>query len=179
MKNFNEPLEQFIPEQICLSCDGCCRFYQRHSCFRARVLNEEKELLLQKQPCPKKTFDKNNFIQTRKASGHFICQFLNESDNHCKIYEDRPLECQLYPFMFIREKDSIFLCIHQNCLFVQGKITEQWFSKHIDYVKEYLLKMGIFEILKQNIAFIGDYHEFTDEFYILARLDLDNNCYVS
>ena len=35
-------LPQFVPQSVCLSCDGCCRFKEEQSSWRPKAVGDEK-----------------------------------------------------------------------------------------------------------------------------------------
>lgn len=39
--------KQFVPSNVCLSCDGCCRFKQSDSRWRPHMTKEEQRIALQ------------------------------------------------------------------------------------------------------------------------------------
>ena len=92
-KAFHQVHEEVFEELDCLSCGNCCKttspiFYQtdiervsralgiRPGDFVEKYLkvDEDKDFVLKSAPCP--------FLDT---------------DNHCKVYEDRPKACREYP----------------------------------------------------------------------------------
>ncbi|MCI0405004.1 MAG: phosphoribosylanthranilate isomerase [candidate division Zixibacteria bacterium] len=41
-----EELKQFVPQEVCLACDGCCRFKEDSSEWRPKVAKTELDALL-------------------------------------------------------------------------------------------------------------------------------------
>ncbi len=104
-------IEQIIPQEYCLKCQGCCRFKEADSIWAPVLLNVEKKAL---------SYDKKiKLIPCDNEENNFLCPFLNTQDNKCRIYAARPFECQLYPFLINRKGKNIFLALDQNCAFVK------------------------------------------------------------
>jgi len=110
-------LKQFIPNDYCLKCDVCCRFGQKNSIYAPKFLPSEVKRL------------GDRFFQTtilRKnlspsCGGSYLCQYFSPFANSCNIYANRPLDCQLYPFMvtYDKEYENIILCIDTKCPYVK------------------------------------------------------------
>lgn len=78
----------------CLDCANCCKNYSPR--FKMPDIKRIAKRLRMKE---------SNFIQTylrMDEEGDYVvtsrpCPFLGE-DNYCSIYEDRPRDCQRYPY---------------------------------------------------------------------------------
>lgn len=93
-------LPQLVPSQVCLSCDVCCRFPDRDSFLRPYFTAEEI------QRAVARGIDRSHFPDpsgcqialTPHPSGEgYLCPAFDPTTSHCRIYEDRPLDCQIYP----------------------------------------------------------------------------------
>lgn len=104
--------EEVFQEIDCLTCANCCKttspiFYQTDIERVAKSLrmkpgdfiekylriDEDKDYVLQASPCP----------------------FL-DSDNHCKVYHDRPKACREYPHTNRKKMVQIMELTHKNTL---------------------------------------------------------------
>lgn len=109
---FHNLHEEVFQEIDCLTCANCCKttspiFYQTDIERVARSLrmkpgdfiekylriDEDKDYVLQSSPCP----------------------FL-DSDNYCKVYEDRPKACREYPHTNRKKMVQIMELTHKNTL---------------------------------------------------------------
>jgi Fe-S-cluster containining protein len=103
-------IKQFIPQEVCLKCQGCCRFKEQDSVWSPCLLDEEIQNFLDKNIPPLcLSLDKKLMpIPNTQGQGH-ICPLFDVQVNKCKIYEFRPFECQLYPFLIsLRNKKIAF-----------------------------------------------------------------------
>jgi len=98
----------------CGKCGKCC--------LSPHIFSFEKEFI-------KKHFDKlkenQGFYSVKQNNGR--CVFYNEKELKCSIYENRPMDCKLFPFSFIvnkigaenidvSPKEYVFLLKARGCL---------------------------------------------------------------
>ena len=127
-------LKQFVPSDYCLKCLGCCRF-------------AESPTIWAPAGC---SLVKNN--------EGYHCGHLNETDNHCKIYKKRPLDCRLYPFLLVKKGSSLSLGLHKSCCFVEGENPSlQDIRDYADYLKKKVSTRGIVALIKSNPRVAVDY----------------------
>lgn len=143
-------LKQVIPQEFCLKCRGCCRFSRQDSVWQPHLLEEEKagvgEILILENP------DKKNFI----------CDRLSPAENKCNIYASRPFECQLYPFLFNRKFNRIFLALDLNCTFVRENNKNVKFEEYTRSLIELIQGRDYLDILKKNPALAQEYEGVMD-----------------
>ncbi len=156
-------IKQFIPQEYCLKCQGCCRFREANSVWSPCLLEEEVQDLLDRK-IPPANIDSKRRIQPvpdAKQEG-FICPLLNCQDNKCKIYTFRPFECQLYPFLISVRDKKVLLTVDLNCPYVEENLQAQEFK---DYAKELTAILNSApqkRILKDNPQIIQAYQEVLD-----------------
>lgn len=96
-------IKQFIPQEVCLKCQGCCRFKEQGSVWAPCLLDEEiLDLLDKKIPPASISLDKRLVPVPAPKEQDYICPFFDTEENKCKIYEFRPLEIQALsiPYFF-------------------------------------------------------------------------------
>lgn len=129
-------LKQFVPSDFCLGCYGCCRFAANPTIWAP------------------------SGCRLAKNNGEYICENLRREDNRCKIYQQHPLDCQLYPFLLVRKGNSLQLGIHRACRFIQEKNpSDKELKDYTDYVKERLCADELISILENNPEIAADYAE--------------------
>ena len=78
----------------CLECGYCC--------LETEMLLSKKDIdRLEKKGFKTKYFSRQNnegYIVLKNRKGH--CIFFDPEQKKCKIYEDRPFGCRLYPIIF-------------------------------------------------------------------------------
>jgi hypothetical protein len=94
------PLPQLVPSRVCLSCDVCCRFPEPGSFLRPYFTAEEIRQAVMRG-IDRAHFSDPNGCQVSvvpNPSGEgYLCPAFDPATSHCRIYEDRPLDCQIYP----------------------------------------------------------------------------------
>lgn len=156
-------IKQFIPSGVCLKCQGCCRFSQADSVWLPCLLDEEiQDLLERKIPPAFMSADRKICPAGNPAGEGFICAFLNIQDNRCKIYDFRPFECQLYPFLLSLRNKKVLLTVDLNCPYAKEHLNTKEFKEYADYLTDFLNSGNQLAILKNNPQIIQAYEEVLD-----------------
>ena len=162
-------IKQFVAQEVCLKCQGCCRFREADSPWLPCLLAEEAQNLIDSnipavsislerriQPIP------HPKSQPLGAGAGFICPLLNISDNKCKIYSHRPFECQLYPFLITLRGKKVLLTVDLNCPYIKEKIKSQELKEYTEYLTSFFNSPAQVRILKENPHIIQAYQEVLD-----------------
>jgi Fe-S-cluster containining protein len=167
-------IPQFVPQHVCLTCDGCCRFKEQDSPWRPKVAPEEvptrgRSGLIEK--IFSKELDADGFIRTVSCSGQIQCAFFQPGQNTCRVYTDRPFECRLYPFLLMRLAGEVIIGVHLSCPHVQ----EQWGNEHYkDYVgrlRQYFKEKDALDFIRRNPLLVRDYSMYEREIARVFSLD--------
>lgn len=156
-------IKQFVPQDFCLKCQGCCRFKEASSVWSPCLLDEEIQELLDKNSAFASLSADRRIqpIPNLKQDG-FICPFLNIEDNKCKIYDLRPFECQLYPFLISIRDKKVLLTLDLNCPYAQENLNSGAFKDCADYLSTFLNSAKQKNILKNNPQIIQAYEQVLD-----------------
>ena len=138
-------IKQVIPQEFCLKCLDCCRFSQQESIWSPHLLEEEKQKLGE------------ILIGANPGQDNFTCYYLKLSGNKCKIYADRPFECQFYPFLFDRKNDRLFLALDLNCAYVSQSNLEPQFQQYTRSLIKLVQTPAYLNILKSNPQLFQNY----------------------
>jgi len=156
-------LPQNVPSDICLKCDGCCRFASSHSPWRPKVAQDEAGGALAAE------LDADGALKTVDYNGQPHCAFLCAGDNTCQVYGARPFECRLYPFLLIKSGDGVALGAHLSCPYVQ-KHRDGTFERHIDEMRTYFQRSDVRAFLKRNPCLAGTYPGAEGKIELLGRV---------
>ncbi len=167
------PLKQLIPSEICLKCQVCCRFPTPESDMFPVFMKEEFGRLLPEY----QSFFKSPLRPISK-SYHGIggqtcaCPFFNPTTHECIIYRDRPLDCQLYPFVltFGPTQKRVFLGLDTQCPFVQDIANHEALLGFGDSIHKFLEEAATVEAIAKNPELIGHSDETIFPFYPLSGL---------
>ncbi len=156
-------IKQFVPQEICLKCLGCCRFKEIDSVWAPCLLDEEVQELIDKDipPAYINMQKKIRPVPNSKGDG-FLCAFFDVESNKCKIYGMRPFECQLYPFLINLRNKKVVLTVDLNCPYVKENMSKKEFQEYVDYLSAYLNSPEQLEMLQDNPQIIQAYEDVLD-----------------
>jgi Fe-S-cluster containining protein len=156
-------VKQFVPSKICLTCNGCCRFAEPETVWSPTLLDTEiEELTAQRSLSLDFTSSQKVRLKPLEKKEGFICVFLDCRDNKCKIYSQRPFECQLYPFLINRCQKKIYLAIDLHCPFARENLKSKKCKDYIIYLTKLLRTSEYASILKDNPQVIQEYPDVID-----------------
>jgi len=151
-------IRQFVPEKVCLSCRGCCRFSEPASLWSPTLLSEEiQELISRKIPPLLISQEKKLRLLGGEGKEKYVCPFLEASENTCKIYAFRPLECQLYPFLLNRKHDGIYLALDPQCPYASEHLRSKDLKEYVRYLSEALNSSPYIGSIRRNPHILQTY----------------------
>src|SRR3990172_3237291 len=111
MANPVDKIPQLVPSSRCFSCDVCCRFPEKDSFLRPFFTRDEIQAAIAAGISPEYFPDPQGcqidlISHPSPGAEGYICPCFNPENGHCKIYEVRPLDCQLYPVALMRESPA-------------------------------------------------------------------------
>jgi len=165
--------KQFVPSRVCLQCDGCCRFRHVPSPWQPRIAKEEitktsVPLAVRKLFSPA-ALSEEGVIKTVPYEDMHVCHFFNPQHNTCGIYAHRPFECQLYPFLLMREARHVAVCVHLLCPYVYDNKDSKIFGQYVAYLREFFARDDVRAFLQRNPGLVGDYTPYKEEWEPLFR----------
>jgi len=123
------PLPQLVPSQACFSCDVCCRFPEADSFLRPYFTAEEIQGAVSHGLDPahfsEPTGCQVTVVPNPSGEG-YLCPALDPSTSRCRIYDSRPLDCQLYPLalMWSADGSEVLLGWDSKCPFLRESADE-------------------------------------------------------
>jgi len=164
-------IRQFVPEDVCLKCQGCCRFKEADSVWSPCLLDEEVQSFLDKDMPPAYiSANRRMMLKQDPITQGYVCPCLDIKNNKCQVYLTRPFECQLYPFLLNLRSGKVLLTVDLNCPYAKEKINSDEFRQYIAYLTQLLNTPAYKRILKDNPQIIQAYEEVTE----LIELDPGN-----
>lgn len=153
-------IKQFVPSEFCLNCRNCCRFRDEKSVWSPCLLDEEIQVLLEhKIPPAAISLDRRLLLIPDPCGEGFICPFLNNQDNKCRIYKIRPFECALYPFLLNMRNGRVLLTVDLNCPYVGKTMDTPQMKDYITYLTAYLNSPGQLRMFKDNPQIVQAYEQ--------------------
>jgi Fe-S-cluster containining protein len=167
------PLPQLVPSRVCLSCDVCCRFPEPDSPLRPYFTGEEIRRAIARGVALAQFPDLNGCqvsVLPSPVSDGYLCPAFDPVTSHCRIYDVRPLDCQIYPLMVMWNADrtQVVLGWDSKCPFLrEGKGDEAGVAAYADRIAELLEQEGTLETFAKNPQLIG---HFQDDVVLLRTL---------
>lgn len=168
-------LYQIIPSEICFSCDVCCRFLESDSPLAPIFTEAEKQQVISQGADPTlfqpQADGRSAQIKLKPHKDFYICPFFESETSRCTIYANRPLDCQLYPFalMFNKDRSSVVLGVDLICPFSEAHLETEVFQQHIRHVIDYVESKVVMEQIATNWSLIGEYQETVKVFHTLNQ----------
>ena len=163
-------LKQFVPSSVCLQCDGCCRFKSADSPWRPKLGTEEAKGLTTKIT-QADWLDDGGHIRTLRHCGQDLCRFFNPDDHTCKVYDNRPFECALYPFVLSRSAAGVEVYAHLSCPYIQDTEATAALDEYVGYLKQYFHTPPVKDFLERNASLVHDYSPFVTELQHLFTIE--------
>jgi Fe-S-cluster containining protein len=169
-------LPQFVPSQVCLQCDVCCRFPERDSLLRPYFTAEEIRRAIARGIDPRHFPDPNGCqisVVSNPSGDGYLCPAFDPRTSYCRIYEDRPLDCQIYPLAVMwappvaaGEGPEVVLGWDVKCPFMREAVPPEIVA-YADKIAERIEGGELLEAFAQNPRLIG---RFQDDVVILEPL---------
>lgn len=161
-------LKQLVPQEFCLRCDVCCRFPQADSVWAPLFTKSEVKHLVENDILPPLVFtthpDQEQGVKEINPlkinliahEDYYICPCLEPREHKCKIYEQRPFECQLYPFLLVKSHGKFYLAKDIKCPYFKSG-PEDKTKIYIEYLKKELQTQKMLYFLNANLDLFTKY----------------------
>lgn len=157
-------IKQIVPQGMCLECRGCCRFREAESSWTPSLLCEEAIAFQNKGIQPSFfSLEKKKILPIwNERNDAFLCPFVEEDTYHCQIYDYRPLECALYPFLLSSRKGRIFLSADIHCPYMEEQGQSQEVKEYAQHLQHFFSSNQGKKILHENQHLIQPYEDVLD-----------------
>jgi uncharacterized protein len=164
-------LPQIVPSSTCVRCDVCCRFPDPDSPLRPYFTDREIAEAVDGGVDEKAFVDRSGCQVTVVPDGQgegFLCPAFDVQTSHCRIYQQRPLDCQLYPLamMWNAAHDEVLLGWDTKCPFAREQMPES-IRTHADRVREILRQPDTLTTVADHPRLVG---RFQEDVVVLAPL---------
>ena len=152
-------LPQLVPSSACFRCDVCCRFPDSDSVLRPYFTGEEIGRAvthgLEAAAFPDAQGCQIALEPDAKGEG-FHCPAFESEAGICRLYEQRPLDCQLYPLALMWNPDhtEVVLGWDMKCPFM-GSEPPQSIRHHADRVMMLLEQPATVEQIVRHPRLVG------------------------
>jgi len=167
-------LPQHVPSRTCLQCDVCCRFPDPDSVLRPYFTENEITLALaggiEATAFPNRRGSQAILVPDDHGEGYH-CPAFDAATSRCRIYEQRPFDCQLYPLalMWNELHDQVLLGWDTKCPFMREEIPAE-IQRHADRVMVLLDRPAVRDHVVAHPRLIGGFQEDVVVLGLLPRL---------
>jgi uncharacterized protein len=164
-------VEQIVPSRVCFTCDVCCRFPERDSPLRPYFTREEIQAAIARGIPPDAFPDHaGSKVAVVPHGAGYRCPAFQAETGQCGIYEDRPLDCRLYPVavMWDRDRAEAVMGWDSKCPFIRDNLESAESRAYVERTAALLESEDTVRILLANPQLIGAYQE---DVIVLRRLD--------
>jgi len=161
--SLRDPLPQFVPGSVCVQCDVCCRFPESDSFLRPYFTRDEIGGAIA-QGLPAALFADpagSQIALVKDAEGDgYLCPAFDSASSRCRIYDHRPLDCQLYPLalMWSADGSQVELGWDTKCPFMREAVSGE-IRRHAERVQALLQRETTLRLLAENPRLIGRFQE--------------------
>ncbi|MEC4890834.1 MAG: phosphatidylglycerol lysyltransferase domain-containing protein [Nitrospira sp.] len=164
-------LPQMVPGAVCAQCDVCCRFPESDSFLRPYFTRDEIRAAVSLGLSPALFDDPagSQIALVKDPAGEgYHCPAFDAGRAQCGIYQQRPLDCQLYPLalMWSEAGDQILLGWDTKCPFMREAVPNE-IRLHGERVQQLLGQEPALRVLEAHPRLIGRYQ---DDVVVLAPL---------
>jgi uncharacterized protein len=164
-------LPQLVPSRTCLQCDVCCRFPDPDSVLRPYFTEDEISRALAggiEATAFSNRHGSQVILNPEPRGEGYLCPAFDAATATCRIYEQRPFDCQLYPLVLMWNKphNQILLGWDTKCPFMREAIPDE-IQRHAERVMALLDQPGIRGHLIAHPRLIG---RFQEDVMVLAPL---------
>ena len=173
-----------VPTAWCSSCDVCCRFPEKDS-FLAPYFTPDEIIAIPLMNPPlfpfakgeKKRIGDNVDLAGCKITlipykEGYICPAFDPATAHCKIYNERPVDCILYPYaiMWDANGEEVVLGMDTKCPYVQEHMEDQSLKDASIEIALAIESSPLLDIFSANMGLIGPYQDDVIPLQALKRL---------
>jgi hypothetical protein len=157
------PLLQLVPSRVCLQCDVCCRFPEAESFLRPYFTAEEIQRAVARGINPAHFPDPNGSqvsVVPNPSGDGYLCPAFDPATSHCRIYDDRPLDCQIYPLavMWNQDRGQVVLGWDTKCPFMRDAVPSEILA-YARTITTLLEREDVLTAVASNPRLIGRFQE--------------------
>jgi len=165
-------VEQIVPSAVCVACDVCCRFPEQDSALRPYFTREEIRTAIARGISPDAFPDHagSKIVVVPNGPEGYRCPAFDPQTGHCGIYEDRPLDCRLYPVavMWDHTQTAVVMGWDSKCPFIRENLDSPESRAYIERTFAFLESQEPVTMFASHRPLIGAFQE---DVIILIRLD--------
>ena len=161
LSTFIRGVPQIVPESWCMKCKICCRFPDTTEVQTPAwsALEAEWAQASGGDPSWFRKIDQSPSLGPRlqPCGSGFRCPAFHEQTNGCTIYDVRPLDCRIYPFVLTKDaaQTRVLLSMDAKCPYIEKHGSAPETLAYAQMLVAYLETPVGLDYLKQNPNIIG------------------------
>lgn len=162
---------QIVPSAVCVACDVCCRFPEQDSALRPYFTREEIRAAIARGISPDAFPDHaGSKIVVAPHGDGYRCPAFDPQTGHCGIYEDRPLDCRLYPVavMWDHTQTAVVMGWDSKCPFIRENLDSPESRAYVERTFAFLESQEPVTMFASHRSLIGAFQE---DVIVLRRLE--------
>lgn len=164
-------LPQYVPSRVCLNCDVCCRFPEADSFLRPYFTHQEIARAVASGVDPRSFPDPTGSqidLVPNPAGDGYLCPAFDAATHRCRIYDARPFDCRLYPFVLMWDApcERVVLGWDTKCPFMIDAVTAE-IAVQAERVAATLATDAMIDTIAANPRLVG---RFQDDVVVLVDL---------
>ncbi|HLD88595.1 MAG TPA: YkgJ family cysteine cluster protein [Candidatus Nanoarchaeia archaeon] len=136
----------------CRKCSECCKFRKDEIYFAPVFANEEFDKL--GSDSEKVFFEQRGTakqVRLAKLNDEFyVCPFYNSEKELCSIYQKRPFDCRIYPFLVAKKNGKIYLTAFRDACPSLEKKSEDEIVNYAENLKNWLQEEKQLRFFERN-----------------------------
>lgn len=153
-------MDNLSTKQGCQKCRECCKFEKDEIYFAPLFTKEEVDELNKENITFKKKSNNVFQIELKKSNNYYVCPFLDESNHLCTIYEKRPFDCRIWPFIFMKKDNRIVLaCFDKDLCPDMENMKKRQFPRLTKKVLKWIKKNDILKLIKEHEGLVWGFEE--------------------
>ncbi len=177
-------MKQIVSHEQCQRCGECCRFRANRQDFAPIFTAEEVEAIRAVRPnlpefIPFKD-SKNTYQIVLQPAKHpdpvypYVCPFLDEDQYACSIYDVRPFDCRVWPFIILKIKETgevqLAHFTGKACLALE-EVSGEDFREYEQYMQQMVTSPDFLQFLREHPDLIWE-HEGSDKYVTIPSKDV-------
>jgi Fe-S-cluster containining protein len=151
------------PLSDCERCRTCCRFEEYESYFAPIFADSERRRLdaagiaagFVRHGRQEDVWQ----VQLVPEGRHHLCPFLDGESQRCRIYAHRPLDCRIWPFILMRDREEKTVLGHfsrERCPSFR-RLSDLQFAERVRRTAEWLRSEAVCGLLREYPGLVWPY----------------------
>lgn len=156
-------LPQLVPKSACDACRLCCHFAEPDATWTPHFFADEAARAIARG-VPDTAFarldaSRGASIEPVRGEGCLLCPAYAAATNTCTLGPDKPLDCQLYPFVITYSEDRrrVLLALDRQCPFPRDHVDQLARAAYVSRLTAILEGPDVLDTLERDPGIIDNF----------------------